>query len=31
MDDVTVSLHIYGVEQSRISTGVNLLVDTVVS
>ncbi|GAA7765670.1 MULTISPECIES: cysteine dioxygenase family protein [Cupriavidus] len=30
-DDVTVSLHIYGVEQSRISTGVNLLVDTVVS
>ena len=28
---VAVSLHIYGVEQERIATGVNLLVDTIVS
>ncbi len=30
-DTVAVSLHIYGVEHDRIATGVNLLVDTVVS
>lgn len=30
-DAVAVSLHIYGVEQDRIATGVNLLVDTVTS
>lgn len=30
-DTVAVSLHIYGVEQDRIATGVNLLVDTIVS
>ena len=28
---VAVSLHIYGVDQDRIATGVNLLVDTIVS
>lgn len=28
-DTVAVSLHIYGVEQDRIATGVNLLVDTI--
>ncbi|MGO4304798.1 cysteine dioxygenase [Cupriavidus sp. RAF12] len=28
-DEVAISLHIYGVEQDRIATGVNLLVDTV--
>jgi len=30
-DAIAVSLHIYGVEQDRIATGVNLLVDTIVS
>ncbi|GAA0838458.1 MAG: cysteine dioxygenase [Cupriavidus sp.] len=30
-DAVAVSLHIYGVDQDRIATGVNLLVDTIVS
>lgn len=30
-DDIAVSLHVYGVDRDHIATGVNLLVDTIVS